>query len=700
MQTARPIVETGAYSEAITPGDPLRLGATVVPGGVNFVVHAPAADAVELCLWDATGAGRASVRLPARTGDRWHGFLPAEWVRPGDHYAYRVHGAWDPATGLRHNPHKLLLDPAARRLSGTPRHDPSLHDGPWTNALDSAAVMPRGCIVDSHFDWGETRRPARPWDETVIYELHVRGFTMRHPDVPPALRGTYLGLAEPCVIDWLQRLGVTAVELMPCQAFMSEAFLERRGLTNYWGYNPIVWSAPASQYAIDDPVTEFQQMVRALHGAGIEVILDVVFNHTAEGNEQGPVLSLKGFDNAGYYLLDPNDAQRYENFTGCGNTIDAGSTPARALILDSLRYWVETMQVDGFRFDLATVLGRERRHYHRENLLFAAMQADPILSTVKWIAEPWDMGPDGYQLGHFPRGWAEWNDRFRDQVRSFWRGDRGGLGGFAERLCGSADLFRHRARAPFASLNFVTAHDGFTLADLVSYAAKQNEANLEDNRDGHDHNLSFNCGVEGPTDDAGVQAQRRTLRLSLLASVLLAQGTPMLLAGDECGRTQQGNNNAYCQDQPLAWFDWSMADAERLSLDFVRRLTALRAARPELRRERFFDLHTAAVTWWHPHGRVMDAGDWRDDAHALGQWLSTAGSGRSDLLLLWNAWVADVSFVLPSGQWQLLLSSAAPADAATPIDGGCVTVAGRSMCVLEGLTARGSDGDEHSPLRR
>lgn len=686
MPSGRAIVESEELAEAMVVGEASRLGATGLPDGVNFVVHAPAAEAVELCLEDGAGNTRASVRLNGRTGDRWHGFLPSPLVGPGDRYAYRVHGACKPGSGQRLNPHKLLIDPAARALSGIPRNDPSLHDGAWTCELDSAAVMPRGRIVDLDFDWGNDRRPEVPWARSLVYELHVKGFTQQHPGVAPGRRGTYLGLAEPVVIDWLLALGVTSVELMPCQAFMTEAFLERRGLTNYWGYNPVAWSAPALQYALHDPLLEFRQMVRALHVAGIEVILDVVFNHTAEGNEHGPVLSLKGFDNEGYYLLDPLDPRRYENFTGCGNTIDAGSAPARELILDSLRFWVETMHVDGFRFDLATVLGRERRHYHRENLLFAAIQADPLLSTVKLIAEPWDIGPDGYQLGHFPNGWIESNDRFRDQMRSFWRGDRGGLGAFAERLSGSADVFRHRARAPSASLNFVTSHDGFTLADLVGYAVKHNEANLEDNRDGHDHNLSFNGGVEGPTDDEEIRAQRLKSRLNLLSSLLLSQGTPMLLAGDECGRTQQGNNNAYCQDQPLAWFDWALMETEQVTLRFVRRLTALRQARSEFRRETFFDPHGHEVVWWHPEGRPMMSSDWREDAHALGQRLSTVTADQGDLLLLWNAWSGAVRFALPTDcGWLLILSSAQPDDGVAPVDGGAILVDGRSMCVLEAV---------------
>jgi glycogen operon protein len=547
--------------------------------------------------------------------------------------------------------------------------------------------------VERAFDWGGDRPPGTPWSDTVVYELHVKGFTARHPQVPERLRGTYLGLAEPAVVEWLLRLGVTAVELMPCQAFTSERFLRERGLANYWGYNPIAWSAPATQYALEDPVGEFRQMVRALHAAGIEVILDVVYNHTAEGDEGGPTLSLRGFDNAAYYRLDPDDPRRYANWTGCGNTIDASQPATRALILDSLRWWAEAMHVDGFRFDLAPVLGRDGGVFRRDAPLFAALRADPALAYLKLIAEPWDVGPGGYQLGQFPAGWAEWNDRYRDAMRSFWRGERHAVGAFAERFAGSSDIFRHRGRKPAASVNFVTAHDGFTLADLVSYNERHNEANLERNGDGHGDNRSWNCGVEGASDDPSIVELRRRQMRNLLATLALSQGVPMLQAGDEFGRTQHGNNNAYCQDNELSWVDWSRAAAEPGLVEFVRRLLAFRRRRPELRRETFLkgarrSGHAHDIGWLHPDGREMREADWNDPgSHALG--IALAGSEQASvaILVLVNGGAEPVEIRLPppadGRHWRLVADTAAPTESGTAEAAATRLVSARSLVVFE-----------------
>ena len=680
---------------AIAPGRASPLGATPSPRGVNFAVHSSVAEAVELCLYARDGgAPRGRVRLPGRSGDVWHGFLPAPLAVAGDLYGYRVHGPYQPQRGLYCNPQKLLLDPSARALTGEPRAAPALYGAGEAAALDSAAAMPRCRIVDAAFDWGAERVPGTPWTDTVIYELHVKGFTARHPLVPERLRGTYLGLAEPAVVDWLRRLGVTAVELLPCQAFTTEAFLRERGLVNYWGYNPIGWSAPATQYALEDPVDEFRRMVRALHAAGIEVILDVVFNHTAEGDESGPTLSWRGLDNAAYYRLAGTEPRRYENWTGCGNTVDASHPASRALILDALRWWAEAMHVDGFRFDLAPVLGRDGERFHRDAPLFAELRADPSLSYLKLIAEPWDVGPGGYQLGQFPAGWAEWNDRYRDTLRSFWRGERHQLGALAERIAGSSDIFRHRGRRPAAGVNFITAHDGFTLADLVSYNERHNEANLEHNADGHSDNRSWNCGVEGPTAHAGVGELRRRQMRNLLATLLLSQGVPMLQAGDEFARSQRGNNNAYCQDNDISWLDWSLAERESELVDFVRRLLAFRRRRPELRRETFLkgwrrSGRSDDVRWLRPDGREMREPDWNDArAQALGVALAGAESADAAIVVLINGGAEPLEFRLPARgdgrPWRTVADTAAPAAQAAAEPGAARRVEGRSLVLLEG----------------
>jgi glycogen operon protein len=513
-------------------------------------------------------------------------------------------------------------------------------------------------VVDGSFDWGKVRAPNVPWRDTILYELHVKGFTQRHPGVPPALRGKYLGLAEPVVIDHLKRLGVTTVELMPVQAFITEQFLDERGLRNYWGYNSLAWFAPEPAYAVENAVLEFKTMVRALHEAGLEVVLDVVFNHTAEGNENGPTLNLRGFDNSVYYRLPPDRRAHYVNHSGCGNTTNFDEPAVRALAIDCLRYWATEMRVDGFRFDLAPILGRNAAGFDRNSPLFGAMRADPALAYLKMIAEPWDVGPGGYQLGRFPAGWSEWNDHYRDTVRAFWRGDRPLVGAFVERLAGSSDLFRGGGRKPTASINYVAAHDGFTLQDTVSYAQRHNEANLEHNRDGHAHNLSANYGVEGPTDDPAILALRARQARNLLASVFLSQGVPMLLAGDEFGRTQLGNNNAYCQDNELSWVDWSLCERNGSLVEFVRALIDLRKSRLWLRRDTFLKgtgrpgTDAKDVTWLHPAGREMTVADWNDShLRSIAVHMNGAPSPQTqsgDLLVVFNADEAPVTMSVPS----------------------------------------------------
>jgi glycogen operon protein len=518
-------------------GSPQPLGANWTGRGTNFVVFSAHADRVELCLFDASGREEvARLDLPSRTGNLWHGFLPARFGGPGLQYGYRVHGPYDPARGLRFNPSKLLIDPCAQSLRGPFEWHSALHGAvrgrdDLPSPADSAPHVPRAEVVDGSFDWAKVRSPNVPWRDTIVYEVHVKGFTQRHPAVPPSLRGKFLGLAEPVVIEHLKRLGVTTIELMPVQAFVSEQFLAERGLSNYWGYNSLAWFAPEPSYAVEDAVTEFKTMVRALHEAGLEVILDVVFNHTAEGNEHGPTLSLRGFDNPVYYRLPTDNRSHYKNYSGCGNTINFDEPAVRAMVIDCLRYWATDMRVDGFRFDLAPILGRDANGFSRAAPFFSALRADPQLAYLKMIAEPWDVGAGGYQLGSFPVGWAEWNDRYRDTVRAFWRGDRPLVGEFVERFAGSSDLFRARGRKPTASVNYVAAHDGFTLHDTVSYSDRHNEANREGNRDGHVHNLSANYGIEGPTDDPVILATRARQARNLLATVFLSQGVPMLMAG-------------------------------------------------------------------------------------------------------------------------------------------------------------------------
>jgi len=605
-------------------GSPQPLGATWDGQGVNFAIYAERAEAVDLLLFDRADDPEPAqvLRLRERTGPVWHGYLRHR--SPGQLYGYRVHGPWNPDAGHRFNPNKVLLDPYAKAL-GRPHlwHD-SLYDydaqNPDAPSLEpSDAWAPLGMIIDDTFAWGHDKPPKVPWPDTVIYETHVRGLTMRHPEVPPRLRGTYLGVASEPILDHLRSLGITTLSLLPVHAFISEPHLHAKGLRNYWGYNPLSYFAPEPRYAafgMSGAVREFKMMVKTLHEAGFEVLIDVVYNHTAEGGRMGPTLSWRGIDNAGYYKLLEKDPRIYADYSGTGNTLDAGNPFVLQLITDSLRYWVEEMHVDGFRFDLASALARELYDVNMLSPFFTVIQQDPVLSRVKLIAEPWDVGPGGYQVGNFPWMWAEWNGRYRDTVRSYWRGDEGTLGEFATRVAGSSDLYDKGGRRPFASINFVTAHDGFTLHDLVRYEKRHNEANGEGNRDGHKHMLSQNFGVEGPSDDPEVEARRARAKRSLIATLLLSQGVPMMLGGDELSRTQQGNNNAYCQDNDVSWYDWSMDAEDEAFLDFVRRVVAFRKSHPTLRRATFLKGARDAsgckdVAWWHPTGHEMRPEDWQ-----------------------------------------------------------------------------------------
>ncbi len=615
---------------------------------MNFAVFSSHATRIEVCIFDAAGgAESARYELPGRTGDIWHGTLSPRRAGIGTHYAFCVYGPNEPQNGHRFDPKAVLLDPYSSALSAT--------------------LPLRSRVIERAFDWHGDRPPATPWRDTVLYELHVKGYSRLHPDVPVEWRGKYLGLTAPPVIEHLKSIGVTAVELLPCQSFLSEPFLLERGLKNYWGYNPVAWFSPANEYAVRDAAVEFKTMVKALHDAGIEVILDVVFNHTAEGNEAGPLLCLKGIDNAVYYRL-MQDKRHYENVTGCGNTVNCEHPQVRALLIDCLKYWVEDMHVDGFRFDLATVLGREHSGFNQDSAFFTALRAEASLAYIKLIAEPWDVGFGGYQLGRFPAGWAEWNDRYRDTVRAFWRRDAGRVGEFAERFAGSSDIFRHNGRKPTAGVNFLTAHDGFTLHDLVSYNERHNEANGENNADGHHHNLSWNCGVEGPTDDAAVAGLRMRQMRNLLATLFLSQGVPMMQAGDEFARTQQGNNNAYCQDNEIAWMDWGLCSANRSLADFVRLLAQLRRTHAEFRRETFLK-GTASragvkdVCWLHARGSEMTQTDWRDEnLRSLGVWFGKRSHSPGRLMLLLNADASALPFVLPAppagGLWSCRFDTA------------------------------------------
>ncbi|HSK51993.1 MAG TPA: glycogen debranching protein GlgX [Clostridia bacterium] len=699
---------------SVWAGLPYPLGATFDGFGTNFSVFSEVAEEVELCLFDPNGREHR-IRMPEVTGYVWHCYLPQ--VEPGQPYGYRVHGPWDPASGARCLPDKLLLDPYAKAIEGEVTWDeavfPYRFDDPdgAPNTVDSASFVPRSVVVDPAFDWGIDRPLRRPDNDTVIYEVHVKGFTARHPRIPEALRGTYAGLAHPVAIEHFQKLGVTAVELLPVHQFVHDAHLVERGLRNYWGYNSIGFLAPHNEYASSHgggQVQEFKQMVKDLHAAGIEVLLDVVYNHTAEGNHLGPLLSMKGIDNAAYYRLMEDDRRYYMDYTGTGNTLNVRHPQTLQLIMDSLRYWIIDMHVDGFRFDLAAALARELHEVDRLSAFFDLIHQDPTVSQVKLIAEPWDVGEGGYQVGNFPVAWSEWNGRYRDTMRDVWRGEPQSLGEFASRLSGSSDLYETTGRRPYASINFITAHDGFTLADLVSYNEKHNDGNGEENRDGESHNRSWNHGAEGPTDDLGILTERHRHQRNLLATLFLSQGVPMLLGGDEIGRTQQGNNNGYCQDNELSWLDWEAADEELLA--FVQQLIAFRHAHPAFHRRRWFlgrsvrPSATHDIEWFRPDGSEMADDDWSDALiGGLGVYLS--GEGLVDLhgeplrddtfFLAFNTQAAQVDFCAPNsdhgGRWRVVLDTAAddpfPADGAEVEAGTTIPVEARSIVVLERLPA-------------
>ncbi len=694
----------------VREGAPFPLGATWDGLGVNFALFSAHAIKVELCLFDDAGETELErIELPEYTNEIFHGYLPD--ARPGTIYAYRVHGPYEPAAGHRFNPHKLLLDPYAKAHVGVLRRNDACFgytigcDDLSFDERDSAPFVPKCRVIDPAFTWGRERRPEVARDQTILYELHVRGYTKLHPAVPPELRGTYAGLGQRDVVDYIRSLGVTSVELLPVHTFVSDSYLLDKGLTNYWGYNSIGFFAPDPRYAAvpDFVFSEFKEMVARLHDAGLEVILDVVYNHTAEGNERGPTLSFRGIDNLAYYRLTAGQPRYYVNDTGTGNTLNLDHPRVLQMVTDSLRYWVTEMRVDGFRFDLGTILGREASGFDQSNGFLVSCVQDPVLSQVKLIAEPWDIGPGGYQVGGFPPGWAEWNDKFRDTVRGFWKGDAGKLPDLATRLTASADAFDTRGRKPWASVNFITAHDGFTLNDLVSYDHKHNEANGENNRDGTDNNHSWNHGVEGPTEDPEILDLRDRQRRNLLATLLLAQGTPMLLAGDEFGRTQGGNNNAYCQDNEISWVNWEIDEYDRLLIDFVRRLTGVRRAFPILHRNRFLtgeynpELEVSDVRWLTPDATDMGPPHWADaSARCLGILLDgrarASGIQRRSMdataLLVLNAHHDVVRFTIPEvaggARWRRLIDTNVP-DAAgrTEMQSGDVyEVTGRSVLML------------------
>jgi isoamylase len=724
----------------VWPGTPYPLGATWDGAGTNFALFSEVAERVELCLFDpdATGSHTVETRVPVTEVDGlvWHCYLPG--VGPGRRYGYRVHGPYQPERGHRCNPAKLLLDPYSKAVDGSVAWHQALFSyqfgSPWLlNTEDSAPYMPRNVVINPYFDWGDDRPPRTPYHQTLIYEAHVRGLTVRHPEVPAEQRGTYAGLAHPAVIEHLTRLGVTAVELMPVHQSVAEHALVRRGLTNYWGYNTIAFLAPDNRYASAGRayghVAEFKGMVKALHAAGIEVILDVVYNHTAESGALGPTLSFRGIDNAAYYQLAPGNPQAYLDYTGCGNSLNVRNPHPLQLIMDSLRYWILDMHVDGFRFDLASALARELHDVDRLSAFFDLVQQDPVVSQVKLIAEPWDVGQGGYQVGHFPPLWSEWNGKYRDTVRDFWRGRAATLPEFASRLTGSSDLYETSARRPVASVNFVTCHDGFTLRDLVSYDRKHNEANGDYGRDGSDDNRSWNCGAEGPSDDPAVNELRARQVRNFLVTLFTSQGVPMLLAGDEMGRTQLGNNNAYCQDNELSWVDWEEAAKQQDLIDFTCALSELRRTHPVFRRRRFFSGQVVPavegagevggghaslqdIVWLTPAGQQMTDSDWNTGyARSLAVFLNgdaiTEPGPRGDtisdqsFLLLFNANREPVAFTLPDTRfgsgWDVLISTAtaagagaAAASAALTGASGPITVqagrrvelAGRSMMVL------------------
>jgi glycogen operon protein len=674
----------------IWPGEPYPLGATWNGEGVNFAIFSEHATGVDICLFDHPDDADESICVPLRqrTNNVWHAFLPD--VHPGQLYGYRVHGPYEPQYGHRFNPAKLLFDPYAKAITGPVRWNDSLFGYITGHAAedlsiddrDSAADLPKCVVVDSAFTWGDDRPPHTPWSRTVIYECHIRGLTIQHPDVPENLRGTYLGMATEPIIEHLLKLGVTAVELLPVHHKLTERSVADRGLTNYWGYNTIGYLAPDSRYAtggLGEQVREFKMMVRALHSVGIEVILDVVYNHTGEGNHLGPTVSFRGIDNLSYYHLNPHNRRHYVDFTGTGNTLNMLNARAMQMMMDSLRYWVQEMHVDGFRFDLAPALARELYEVGRLAWFFDIIQQDPVLSRVKLIAEPWDLGPGGYQVGNFPTGWTEWNGRYRDTVRRFWRGDRSQLPELGYRLSGSSDLYNRGGRSPYASVNFITCHDGFTLQDLVSYERKRNEANGEGNRDGADENYSRNWGAEGPSEDDKIARIREQVKRNLMATLAFSQGVPMVSHGDELGRTQRGNNNAYCQDNEVSWVDWNLDDCERGFLEFTQQVFSIRASTSVLRRRTFFqggpvgENGAKDVTWLRSDGREMTAADWSEpENRVLGMLIHGEATDDVDerghliegetLLVLLNGGTRPRDFSLPhlddDGTWKPLANTA------------------------------------------
>jgi len=719
----------------VWPGKPYPLGATFDGAGVNFAIYSQHATGMELCLFKGPSGNkdRARIRMTEHTDQVWHCYLPG--AKPGLHYGFRAHGPYKPEAGHRFNHNKLLLDPYAKAIDGTIN---------WSDAAfgykvgsdekdlkmdlrDSASCLPKSVVVNDAFDWEGDEHPRTPWHQTLIYELHVKGYTIRHPSVPKQHRGTYSGLTHPAVIDHLKSIGVTAVELMPVHQLVDDRHLVEQGLRNYWGYNSIGFFAPDIRYATGrrpgDQVVEFKNMVKGLHREGIEVILDVVYNHTAEGNHLGPTLSFRGIDNASYYRLMPENHRYYKDYTGCGNTLNMMTPRVLQLIMDSLRYWVLEMHVDGFRFDLAAALARELHDVDRLGAFFDIIHQDPVLSRVKLIAEPWDLGEGGYQVGNFPVLWAEWNGKYRDNVRAFWKGDRGQIAEMAYRLTGSSDLYALSGRRPYASINFVTSHDGFTLRDTVSYNEKHNLANGEGNRDGHGHNLSWNCGVEGPTDDSKIENLRQRQMRNFLTTLLFSQGVPMLLAGDEFGRTQQGNNNAYCQDNEISWVDWNLDQWQRELLQYTRTIVDLFHKHPSLRRRKFFQgrqvmgSEVKDITWFRPDGEEMSAGDWKDpEARSLAMRLAGNAITETDergeaiiddsLFILLNAHHEPVPFILPDdpeGQgWELLLDSQLlPQDGAPRILQAEETypLAARTIALLAAKTRKRNEAGVVSKLR-
>jgi len=694
----------------INEGSPYPLGAVWDGNGTNFAVFSGYATKIQVCLFERDGLREtARIELPEYTDQTFHGYVPE--VGPGTFYGYRAYGPYQPEAGHRFNPHKLLLDPYARAHAGRLQWDPSVfgyrmesQDDLTFDERNSAPFVPKSVVVDPNFDWkGEPSRKYVPWDDTIIYEMHVKGFTQRHPAVAEGLRGTYAGLGTPAVIEYVRSLGITSVELLPVHTFVNDSLLVERGLNNYWGYNTIGFFAPDPRYASDvaNSLREFKEMVARFHDAGLEVIMDVVYNHTAEGNERGPTLSFKGLDNASYYRLLPDRKRYYINDTGTGNTVNLSHPRVIQMVADSLRYWVQEMHVDGFRFDLGTILAREPNGFDNRSGFLKACSQDPILRTVKLIAEPWDCGPGGYQVGGFPPGWAEWNDKFRDTVRDFWRGEAL-ASALAPRLCASGDLYNHQGRRPWASVNFITAHDGFTLNDLVSFNDKHNEANGEGNGDGSSNNRSWNCGTEGPTADPGINAVRERQMRNLLGTLLLSQGTPMLLGGDELGRTQGGNNNSYCQDNEINWLDWNIGERGNGLLRFVQRLTKLRHTYPILRRNRFLtaeynaELDVKDVTWINASGAEMREESWTKEAIRCfgmlmdGRAQSTGIRQRGrDATLLWvlNAHHDVVLFTLPAcagdSTWSLLIDTNRPTAPAARFGSGSVyEVTARSILLF------------------